>query len=157
MICRKRKDRNRRVKLCSTHSLQINLRFFSRLVPYVPPYVAVEPFKKPTDRGSGIGNSVSLYSSAYERFGPTLTFRRSFNQKMAPAYIAAVTTLPPPQQRCHHHHRTVVQTSQKIQTPLARLFARSLRLLTHSLAPHCSLHSRTPPHSFVCSLTPELV
>ena len=36
--------------------------------------------------------------------------------------------------------------------PLARPFTRSLAQLTHLLAPHCSLHSRVPQHSFVRSL-----
>ena len=35
--------------------------------------------------------------------------------------------------------------------PLAHLFAGSLPLLNHSLAPHCLLHLRTPLHSFVWS------
>ena len=43
--------------------------------------------------------------------------------------------------------------------PLTRLFAHSLALLTHSIAPHCLLHSHAPLRSFVCSvahlLTPE--
>ena len=36
--------------------------------------------------------------------------------------------------------------------PLARPLARSLAPLTHSLAPHCSLHSRAPLRSLVLSL-----
>ena len=36
--------------------------------------------------------------------------------------------------------------------PLARPFARSLALLTRSLAPDCSLRSRLPLRSLICSL-----
>ena len=36
--------------------------------------------------------------------------------------------------------------------PLARLFARSVALLTRSLAPGCSLRSLPPLRSLVCSL-----
>ena len=45
--------------------------------------------------------------------------------------------------------------------PLTRPLTRSLAPLTHSLAAHCSLRSRAPLRSFVCSLahslTPELM
>ena len=40
--------------------------------------------------------------------------------------------------------------------PLARPFARSLTLLTHLLAPHCSLCSRALRRSFICSLAHSL-
>ena len=40
--------------------------------------------------------------------------------------------------------------------PVARPFTRSLALLTHWLAPHCSLRSRAPLRSFVRSLARSL-
>ena len=49
-------------------------------------------------------------------------------------------------------HSTVGQNQDVSTGPLARRFARSLAPLTRSLAPDCSLRSRPPLGSFVCSL-----